>query len=133
MIFKPNGCPIRFAASVLGDRWCLMIIRDLMFKDRKYYRDFMDAGEGISTNILASRLLKLEAADIITKSQDPEHGKRFIYKLTDKGIALLPVMMSMMAWAAEFDENTEMPVTFLKKLQSDSASLEAEILAVLKN
>jgi len=102
-----------------------------MFKNRKYYQDFLQAGEGISTNILADRLLRLEESGIITKSQDPAHGKRFIYGLTNKGIALLPTMMGMMKWAAEFDEETEMPNAFVKRLLSDSDALEAEMHAAL--
>lgn len=131
MEYKFSGCPIRFAAGVLGDRWTLAIIRDLMFKNRKYYGEFLEAGEGISTNILADRLLRLEDAQVIRKLPDPEHGKRNIYELTDKGIALLPVMLSMVAWAAEFDEETEMPESFIKRILDDPVSLEAEILAAL--
>jgi len=132
MEFKDSGCPIRFAASALGDRWCLMIIRDLMFKNRKYYRDFLEAGEGISTNILADRLLRLEASGIIAKSQDPAHGKRYIYKLTDKGVALIPTMMQMILWAAEFDEHTEMPEEYINKLRKDPKAIEADLIATLK-
>jgi len=133
MKFEPNGCPIQFASSVLGDRWCLMIIRDLMFKNRKYYREFLEAGEGISTNILADRLLRLETAEVITKSQDPEHGKRYIYSLTGKGVALLPIMVNMIVWAAKYDEETGMPKEFIKKLLRNPAEFEAEMLASLKN
>ena len=127
MNFKPYGCPIRFGAVVLGDRWCLMIIRDLMFKNRRYYRDFLEAGEGISTNILADRLLRLEEAEIITKTSDPQHGKRFIYRLTAKGIGLVPVMLELMKWAADFDEATEMPKPFIKKLRKNSQAIAEEI------
>lgn len=127
MNFEAYGCPIRFGADVLGDRWCLMIIRDLMFKDRQYYRDFLDAGEGISTNILADRLLRLEEAAVITKTQDPRHGKRFIYRLTTKGIGLAPVMLEMMKWAADFDEKTEMPKSFIKNLRNNTQTVLEEI------
>ena len=132
MNFEPSGCPIRFGANVLGDRWCLMIIRDLMFKHRKYYRDFLDAGEGISTNILADRLMRLEQAQIITKSQDPDHGKRFIYRLTTKGMALVPVMLELMKWAAEFDDHTEMPKSFVNKLRNNSNAVAEDIISTLQ-
>lgn len=127
MNFEPHGCPIRFGAIVLGDRWCLMIIRDLMFKDRKYYRDFLEAGEGISTNILADRLSRLEEAGIITKTQDPQHGKRFIYRLSSKGLALVPVMLELMKWAADYDDDTEMPKSFVKRLRNNSYAIAEEI------
>jgi len=132
MQYDHYGCPIRFAAGVLGDRWALVIIRDLMFKNRKYYGDFIAAGEGISTNILANRLLKLESAGVIEKSLDPEHGKRYIYALSEKGVALLPVFLSMMSWAAKYDNDTEMPAAFIKKLLADPQSLAKEIKANLQ-
>ena len=132
MNFEPSGCPIRFGASALGDRWCLMIIRDLMFQDRKYYRDFLEAGEGISTNILADRLLRLEAAEIITKTRDPQHGKRFIYRLTTKGMALIPVMLELMKWAADFDDYTEMPKSFVNRLRSNSPAIAEEIISKMQ-
>ncbi|MBX2882936.1 MAG: helix-turn-helix transcriptional regulator [Granulosicoccus sp.] len=131
MDYHNYGCPIRFAAGVLGDRWSLVILRDLMFKKRQYYGDFLTAGEGISTNILANRLLKLEMDNVIKKALDPDHGRRYIYSLTDKGVALLPVLLSMMEWAAKFDDKTEMPKKFIMKLQEDPESLSAEILAHL--
>lgn len=102
-----------------------------MFKDRKYYRDFLEAGEGISTNILADRLLRLEEGGIITKTQDPQHGKRFIYRLTTKGMGLVPVMLELMKWAADFDEATEMPKSFVKKLRKNSQTIAEEISANL--
>ncbi len=132
MNYEPFGCPVRFGSVALGDRWCLVIIRDLMFKDRKYYRDFLEAGEGISTNILADRLLRLEEAEIITKSQDPLHGKRFIYRLTPKGRGLVPVMLELMKWAADFDDLTEMPKSFVKKLRNNPNVLAEEINAKLR-
>lgn len=131
MNFKYFGCPIRFGAAVMGDRWSMMIIRDLMFKNRKYYRDFLEAGEGISTNILADRLLRLEEAEIISKTQDPQHGKRYIYRLTTKGKGLVPVMLELIKWAADFDDATEMPTSYVKKLRTNSKAIAEEINASL--
>ncbi len=103
-----------------------------MFQDRKYYRDFLEAGEGISTNILADRLLRLEAAEIITKTRDPQHGKRFIYRLTTKGMALIPVMLELMKWAADFDDYTEMPKSFVNRLRSNSPAIAEEIISKMQ-
>jgi len=128
MEYHPYGCPIRFSASVLGDRWNLVIIRDLMFKGRKYFGDFINAGEGISTNILSNRLQRLEESGVIDKSIDPDHGKKYIYTLTEKGEALLPVLLQMMTWAANFDDQTEMPPAFVKKLRHDPETLAEEVL-----
>jgi len=122
------GCPVRFGMSQFGDKWSFLIIRDLMFKGRKYYHEFIEAGEGISTNVLAARLVDLEANGIISKAKDPEKGSRFVYTLTQKGKELMPMMLAMMDWAEKYDDATEVPAEFIKKLRSDSDSLQQELL-----
>jgi len=99
-----------------------------MFKGRKYYHEFIEAGEGISTNVLAARLVDLEANGIISKAKDPEKGSRFVYALTQKGKELMPMMLAMMDWAEKYDDATEVPAEFIKKLRSDSDSLQQELL-----
>ncbi len=123
-----SGCPVRFGMSQFGDKWSFLIIRDLMFKGRKYYHEFMEAGEGISTNILAARLSDLEANEIISKSKDPLKGSRFVYTLSQKGKELMPMMLAMMDWAEKYDANTEVPAEFINGLRSDPAKLQQEIL-----
>ncbi len=99
-----------------------------MFKGRQYYHEFMEAGEGISTNILAARLCDLEANDIIRKSKDPLKGSRFVYTLTQKGKELMPMMLAMMDWAEKYDAQTEVPPEFINGLRSDPEKLQKEIL-----
>ncbi len=123
-----SGCPVRFGMSQFGDKWSFLIIRDLMFKGRQYYHEFMDAGEGISTNILANRLADLESNGIINKSKDPAKGSRFIYTLTKKGIELMPMMLAMMDWAEKYDNETEVPADFINKLRSEPDKLQQELL-----
>lgn len=122
------GCPVRFGMSQFGDKWSFLIIRDLMFKGRKYYHEFIEAGEGISTNVLATRLADLESNGIISKSKDPEKGSRFVYTLTEKGIELMPMMLAMMDWAEKYDDATEVPPEFINKLRTDPAALKQELL-----
>ena len=122
-----HGCPIRFSSTVLGDEWAMLVLRDLMFKGRQYYGDFLDAGEGISTSILASRLLALENEGIITKATDPDKGSRIKYRLTQKGIDLVPAMIEMMYWALKWDKHTEIPDEFATDLLSDRAKLTRTI------
>ena len=126
-----SGCPVRFGMSQFGDKWSFLIIRDLMFKGRKYYHEFIEAGEGISTNVLATHLADLESNGIVSKSRDPVKGSRFIYTLTQKGIELMPMMVAMIDWAEKFDAETEVPKDFIKKLRNDSAKLQQEILESL--
>ena len=132
MKYNPHGCPIRYGLSIFGDKWSLLIIRDLMFKGRKNYGEFLEAGEGISTNILAARLVNLEERSIILKQPDPFHGKKFVYSLTEKGKALADVMLAIMDWAETFDEYTEVPKDFIDALRTDKDELKEQTLAALK-
>jgi len=123
-----GGCPVRFGMSQFGDKWSFLIIRDLMFKGRKYYHEFIEAGEGISTNILATRLADLEANGIVSKSRDPVKGSRFIYKLTQKGIELMPMMLAMIDWAEKYDNKTEVPKDFIDNLRNDPENFQQQLL-----
>lgn len=125
------GCPIRYGLSIFGDRWSLLVIRDLMFKGRRYYGEFLSAGEGISTNVLADRLQKFETSGVIEKNSDPAHGKKYVYSLTQKGKDLMPVMLAIMDWAEKYDELTEVPRAFAKALRGDRDQLAAQILSEL--
>lgn len=132
MVHKKNknwgGCPIRFTMKHFGDKWSFLVIRDLMFRGKKYYHEFLEAGEGISTNILASRLQDLEEEGVISKRKDPEKGSRFIYSLTNKGKELVPVMLAMIEWGAKYDPDTEAPKEFIEKLQNDPNKMRQDIL-----
>lgn len=132
MTYGPHGCPIRYGLGLIGDKWSLLIVRDLMFKGRHNYGEFLNAGEGISTNILADRLAQFEAKGIISKSPDPSHGKKFHYGLTDKGLDLMPVMFAIMDWSEKYDEQTEVPKEFIKQLRKRPNALRRQILASLE-
>lgn len=94
-----SGCPINLTLEALGDRWSLIVIRDIMFGGRRYYRDLLDHSlEGIASNILADRLKKLVGANLLTKSADPSHKQKAIYSLTEPAIELVPLLAQMGAW-----------------------------------
>lgn len=100
---KRSGCPINLATEVIGDKWSLVILRDVMFGDFRTYRDLQtNSLEGIATNILAARLKKLVAEGLLTAARDPGHKQRTIYSLTEKAIALLPAMVALGAWGRKF-------------------------------
>jgi len=126
-----TGCPVRFGMSQFGDKWSFLIIRDLMFKGRKYYNEFLEAGEGISTNILASRLVDLESNGIVTKRQDTIKRSKYIYSLTEKGTALMPMMLSMIDWAEKYDDKTEVPSAFVKNLRENPDKVQQALLKQL--
>lgn len=126
-----SHCPINFAQEIFGDKWSLLIIRDLMFKGKKHYSEFLSSDEKISTNILANRLEKLEANGLITKAIDNENNSKNIYALTQKGIDLLPMLLEMIAWSTKHDDETGTPAEFIQKLEKDKESLIRELIAGL--
>ncbi len=127
-----NGCPIRFGLGVFGDKWTLLIVRDLLFKQKKYYGEFTDPIEGIATNILSDRLNRLQENEIIGKKRDPQNGSRFIYHLTQKGKDLLPMMLAIVEWSQKYDPATEAPDSFMESLRNDPDGLQKQILDSLE-
>jgi DNA-binding HxlR family transcriptional regulator len=99
-----SECPLNASVEMLGDRWSLLIIRDMMLRGFRTYKEFMENYEGIATNILADRLRKLMAYKIITAEVDPSDGRKLIYSLTEKGIDLAPVLTEMVLWAATHED-----------------------------
>jgi len=118
-----SNCPINFAVETFGDKWTLLVIRDLMFKGKRHYSDFLASDEKISTNILADRLQKLEFKGVISKSTDPENASKYIYSLTEKGQALLPAMIEVTAWSAQYDSLTNTPTDFLNAYKTNKDEL----------
>ncbi len=98
-----SGCPINLAVEILGDRWSLIILRDIMFGNRRTYGELhAQSLEGIATNILANRLKRLQAEGLVTSAADPSHRQKIIYSLTEKSIALVPVLAHLGAWGTRF-------------------------------
>ncbi len=126
-----SHCPINFAQEIFGDKWSLLIIRDFIFMRKKYYGEFLNSDEKISTNILADRLEKLETNKLIIKTVDKENNSKNIYSLTRKGVDLLPMLLEMIAWAAKYDDKTEAPAEFIKKLKEDKEALMRELVESL--
>lgn len=100
-----SGCPINLGLEVFGDKWTLLIIRDMMFAGKRHFREFLASTEAISSNILADRLAMLVENGILTRAGDPSHKLKAIYSLTDKGIELLPIIAQISRWS-----RTHMPV-----------------------
>ena len=94
-----SDCPLNYGIEIFGDKWTLLIIRDLMFFNKRYYNEFLGSAEGIATNLLADRLAMLEKEKIIKKEKDSLHKQRFVYSLTEKGIDLLPILLSIGLWS----------------------------------
>ena len=101
---RRSGCPLNASVEILGDRWSLLIIRDMMLRGFRTYKEFLESYEKIATNILADRLQKLIGHGIITAESNPSDGRKLIYSLTPKGIDLAPVLTEMVLWAAEHED-----------------------------
>jgi DNA-binding HxlR family transcriptional regulator len=101
---RRSGCPLNASVEILGDRWSLLIIRDMMLRGFRAYKQFLESYERIATNILADRLRRMEAHGIISTARDPSDGRKLIYSLTAKGIDLAPVLTEMVLWAAAHED-----------------------------
>lgn len=121
-----SGCPISIALELLGDSWSLLIVRDLMFKGLNTFGDFLDGGERIASNILSDRLARLEAGGIVTKRADDADRRRFVYRLTAKGIALAPVLLELVLWSAEH-ERTDAPRATIRRMRDDREGFLREV------
>ena len=94
-----SGCPINLTLEMLGDRWSLIVIRDVMFGNRRHYRELLtQSEEGIASNILADRLKRLVAEGLLSRRDDPSHKQKGIYSLTEPAIQLVPLLAQMGAW-----------------------------------
>ncbi len=118
-----SHCPINFTLEHVGDKWSLLVMRDLIFKGKRHYNEFLEAGENVSTSVLRDRLRMLEDTGFITKSQDTVKKSRIRYSLTPKGISLVPILVEMIVWGALNDPETESPPEFTEYAQSDRKGL----------
>jgi DNA-binding HxlR family transcriptional regulator len=121
-----SDCPLNASVEMLGDRWSLLIIRDMMLRGARTYKEFLDGYEGIATNILADRLRKLVAYGILTTKPDPSDGRKLLYLLTAKGIDLAPVLTEMVLWAASHEK------TGNQSLVSQMRADKVQFLAVIR-
>lgn len=120
-----SGCPISISLDMLGDRWSLLIVRDMMVRGYRTFREFQRSGEGIATNILSDRLRKLQADGIVTTEPAADDARSIHYRLTEKGIALAPVLLELLIWAGKH-ETTGAPQLFIKQMEQNRAAILVE-------
>ena len=123
---RRSGCPISLALELFGDPWTLLIIRDVMFKARRTFKEFQAAGEGLASNILSDRLGRLEAAGILASEPDPADARRVLYGLTPKGADLAPVLVEIILWSARHEE-TDAPPAVVRAMRADREKVVADI------
>jgi len=118
---KRSDCPVSCSLDIWGDKWSLLIVRDLLYTKQRTYGDFLKSAEGIATNILAARLLALEENKIIQKLPHPDSKAKVLYRLTRKGIDLLPIMIEITLWAEKYFSIPEDQKALLKEVKKDKA------------
>ncbi|MFI8380537.1 winged helix-turn-helix transcriptional regulator [Leeuwenhoekiella sp. NPDC079379] len=118
-----SHCPINYSLEHFGDRWSLLIIRDLMFNGKRHYNEFLESGEKISTSVLGDRLKHLEEVGIISKGKDKIKKSRIKYSLTKKGINMLPIMLDMVCWSGQYDNKSDVNNVFLAKINTEREML----------
>ncbi|MBL7818830.1 MAG: helix-turn-helix transcriptional regulator [Saprospiraceae bacterium] len=128
-----SECPISCSLDVWGDKWSLLIIRDLMFAKECTYGDFLKSDEKIATNILASRLQALEENQLIVKLDHPDSKAKVLYKLTQKGIDLLPIMIEINLWAEKYFTIPEERKGMLEEVKKDKDGFIKSMSEDLKN
>jgi DNA-binding HxlR family transcriptional regulator len=127
-----SDCPISTALDIFGDKWSLLIVRDMMFKGMNTYGDFLKGEEKIATNILADRLMLLEAGGIIAKQKHPDSKAKILYTLTPKGIDLVPALVEIIAWSEKHHEVHPQAIQFAKAVKKDKQGVIKGIIASLK-
>jgi DNA-binding HxlR family transcriptional regulator len=128
-----SGCPINLTLEVVGDKWSLLVIRDMMFGNRRHFRELLTKSEeGISSNVLADRLKTLLDQGVITWADDPSHKQKGIYSLTEQGIELLPILAQMSGWGFKYLPVSEELGIRAKLLDQGGPKLWAEFMDELR-
>ena len=129
---RRSPCPIAFGLDLFGDKWTLLVLRDLLFYNKSRFSDFA-VHERIATNVLADRLARLEQAGVITKAQDTELKNQNIYRVTDKGRDLLPTLIEMSLWGMRYDTQTPVSKEFLRRIEQDEKQVVAEMTQAIES
>ncbi len=125
---RRSGCPISLALEVFGDRWTLLIIRDLMFAGKRHFRELLHSDERIASNILADRLNMLVEQGVVTRSDDPSHRQKAVYRLTKKGVDLLPVLAQIGIWSRRHEPVDERLAATSRELEDGGPTLWAKMM-----
>lgn len=131
LVFR-SDCPISATLDIVGDKWSLLIIRDMTLKGKTSYKEFAEGPEKIATNILADRLAKLEVMEIISRQPHPKNKVKVIYKLTKKGIDLVPILVEIIIWSEHYHEAQPMTTEFARLAKMDRQGVIQNIVGKLE-
>src|SRR5690348_11872992 len=129
---RRSDCPINFALETFGDPWSLLIIRDIVYFGKRTYGEFLESEEGIATNILASRLARLEQQGILVRKPSPLDRRKEEYVLTEKGLDLIPVLVEMADWSAQYDAQTAAPAAWIALMRAEREQMIKRMRATVQ-
>lgn len=122
-----SSCPVSCALDILGDKWTLLVVRDLIFRRKRYFGDFQNSPEKIATNILSDRLKKLEEGHILSRRRDPVNARKVIYMPTEKCLDLVPAIMELIRWGAKHAPGSNAHENLVQQFEQDPVGFIAEI------
>ncbi len=130
-----SHCAVNYGVEIFGDRWSLLIIRDIVFVGKKTYGDFLKSEEGIATNVLASRLAFLEKQGVLSKAPSPDDRRKDFYTLTEKGLDLIPIVLNIVLWSAKHDSKSYARdlEAFVTQLSRTPTQVSEELKALVRN
>jgi DNA-binding HxlR family transcriptional regulator len=129
---RRSDCSISYALDYLGDKWTLLVLRDLLFHGKRHFRDFLASEEKIASNILAHRLKQLAAAGLVTRRPDPDSRRSLVYEPTDKAADLIPALLELTRWSGKYDPHTRVTSKLARRITEDRDELVAELVTQLK-
>ncbi|AXF85638.1 putative HTH-type transcriptional regulator [Ephemeroptericola cinctiostellae] len=129
-----SHCPVNYGLEAFGDRWALLILRDIIFRGKRTYGEFLESEEGFSTNILASRLEHLTSAGILRLDEDESDARKGLYTLTEKGLDLIPLVFEMILWSAKYDDDSEAKhiSQLIELIQKDNRKISQKTIEQVK-
>lgn len=130
-----SHCAVNYGVEIFGDRWSLLIIRDIVFVGKKTYGEFLKSEEGIATNVLASRLAFLEEQGILSRAPSPADGRKDFYTLTEKGLDLIPIIFNIVIWSAKYDSKSYVRQSkeFFARLSRSPVQVSEEVKTLVRN
>lgn len=127
-----SSCPVSCALDILGDKWTLLVVRDLIFRRKRYFGDFQNSPEKIATNILSDRLKKLEECHILSRRRDPANARKVIYMPTEKCLDLVPPIMELIRWGAKYTRGSNAHENLVQRFEQNPMEFMAEIRLSLR-
>lgn len=128
---RRSDCSVSYALDYVGDKWTLLVLRDILFNGKRYFRDFLASDENIASNILTQRLKQLVAAELVLRRPDPDSRRSVIYEPTAKSVDLIPALLELMRWSAKYDPQTRLTAKLARRIEEDRDAVVAEVVARL--